>query len=265
MNGFLIVLFAFCVSTFETNTISLYKIVQCPALGIIPISVSNQTHRLFYKRYWYNSKFAEKQSENKMFNYLALGDSYTKGESVPLSKSFPYQLMDALKASATINESNIKVIAETGWTTTNLKNAIEQDKDTKKYDLVTLLIGVNNQYQEKAISIYETEFAELLETATQKAGGDKTRVVVISIPDYGFTPFGKENQAGITKGIDAYNAINKNITLKKGITYIDITPISRKGLIQPELVADDGLHPSPFMYKAWVELLIGDVQKKIKK
>jgi len=202
------------------------------------------------------------QQSQKTFKYLALGDSYTKGESVPLNKSFPYQLLDGLKKSSTIKDGEVKIIAQTGWTTTNLKNAIENDNDKGKYDLVTLLIGVNNQYQNKPITLYEKEFTELLETAIKMAGGDKNKVVVVSIPDYGYTPFGSDNQANISKGIDVYNNTCKEITIKKAITFVDITPISRKAKSQPELVAADGLHPSSIMYKQWVDLMLPDMKKK---
>ncbi len=207
----------------------------------------------------------EKQTAQKTFKYLALGDSYTKGESVPLNKSFPHQLLDELKKGSTIKEGEVKIIAQTGWTTTNLKNAIESENDKSSYDLVTLLIGVNNQYQNKAITLYEKEFAELLETAIKMAGGDKNKVVVVSIPDYGYTPFGSDNQANISKGIDAYNNTCKQITIKKAITFVDITTISRKAKSRPELVAADGLHPSSIMYKEWVDLMLPDIKKKIEK
>jgi len=124
-----------------------------------------------------------------------------------------------------------------------------------KYDLVSLLIGVNNQYQGKLSSQYVIEFEELLKTAIRLAKRKKQRVFVVSIPDYGFTPFGKPNQEAITKAIDEFNEINARITYKYGIQYFDITEISREGLKDPSLVATDGLHPSGKMYSYWVELI----------
>jgi lysophospholipase L1-like esterase len=118
------------------------------------------------------------------------------------------------------------------------------------------LIGVNNQYQGKSAAAYEPEFEELLKMAIEFAGGDKSKVFVVSIPDYGFTPFGKEKKESITKAIDEFNAVNKSITEKYKIKYFDIMPISRKGFEDPELVAGDGLHPSGKMYTAWVERII---------
>lgn len=206
----------------------------------------------------------EGQTVPKTFKYLALGDSYTKGESVSIDKSFPFQLFSELKKKSLIKDGSVEVIAQTGWTTSSLITAVENDNGNKTYDLVTLLIGVNNQYQGKPVSLYEKEFKELLETAIAKTGNDKNKVIVISIPDYGYTPFGRGNQTNISKGIDMYNLINKRITIEKGITYIDITPISRKGLSQPELVAFDGLHPSPIMYKQWVDLIVVEAVRKVK-
>jgi len=186
--------------------------------------------------------------------YLALGDSYTIGESVPLNQNFPAQLVDSLKASG-VNVSSYKIIAQTGWTTTNLKLAIEASTLKDTFNLVSLLIGVNNQYQGKSIGLYEQEFVELAERAIQFAGGKKENVFVVSIPDYGYTPFGKNNQMAISSGIDLYNSINKRLSDSLGLKYCDITPISRRGLSEPDLVAGDGLHPSAKMYKEWVVLI----------
>jgi lysophospholipase L1-like esterase len=125
--------------------------------------------------------------------------------------------------------------------------------------LVALLIGVNNFYQGKSAESYAPEFEELLLTAIALAGGDKSRVFVVSIPDYGYTPFGKDKQKNISTGIDRYNAINKSITQKLGVKYIYITDISRKGLTDPNLVTSDGLHPSGKMYSEWVDRMLLDI------
>lgn len=194
-------------------------------------------------------------------HYLALGDSYTIGESVKYEERYPVQLVQQLRQKGfTIAEPTI--IARTGWTTTQLKTAIQQAKLEKEYDLVSLLIGVNNQYQGMKIDFYKTEFQELLKKAIELAGGDNRRVFVISIPDYAYTPFGR-NSTSISKEIDAYNAINLSITAYYGITYFDITPISRKGLEQPNLIATDDLHPSGIMYAQWVDLMFPTVLAKL--
>jgi acyl-CoA thioesterase I len=198
----------------------------------------------------------------KKVTYLALGDSYTKGQSVPLAESFPYLLKDSLNTEPFIQVVETTVIAQTGWTTTNLLDAIAKAPH-QQYDLVTLLIGVNNQYQGKSITDYADEFVTCLQKAIEFAGNDTSKVVVISIPDYGYTPFGASNKAYISTQIDAFNAVNKHITDSFGISYVDITPISRSDF--PDLVASDGLHPSGKQYKRWVDKLYGIAKQKIEK
>jgi lysophospholipase L1-like esterase len=195
-------------------------------------------------------------------NYLALGDSYTIGQSVSFEGNFPNQLPKTL-ASDTILFDEVKIIATTGWTTTNLFDAINNQNLDKKYNLVSLLIGVNNQYQNKPIELYKTEFKTLLSKAIALANFDTNKVFVVSIPDYGFTPFGKNNQSTISAQLENYNQINKSITDSLKVSYVNITPISQMGLTNPELVASDGLHPSAAMYKMWVDFMKPVVYKKI--
>jgi lysophospholipase L1-like esterase len=187
--------------------------------------------------------------------YLALGDSYTIGESVPEADRWPNQLVRALETKG-IRYELPRIIATTGWRTDNLRAAMDAAQLKNEYDLVSLLIGVNNQYQGKSVEAYETEFAELLNRAVQLAKGKKDNVFVVSIPDYGFTPFGEKKQAQITQAIDAFNAVNRKLTEAAGIRYVNITDISREGLVQPSLVAEDKLHPSGLMYQKWVERIV---------
>src|SRR5690606_8468067 len=136
-----------------------------------------------------------------------------------------------------------------------LTAAIDQAKPQGTYELVSLLIGVNNQYRGRAADEYRHEFRHLLERATAYAGGDVERVIVLSIPDWGVTPFAAgRDRTQIAQEIDTYNAINRTEAEIKGVTYLDVTPISRQATFDPELVADDGLHPSGKMYAAWAEL-----------
>lgn len=191
-------------------------------------------------------------NKGRQINYLALGDSYTIGESVERSLIFPYQLLDRVKVlGRTINPPTI--IAQTGWTTSELQYAIKNSGVINKFDMVTLLIGVNNQYRGQSREVYRKEFKELLETAISYAKGDKNHVFVISIPDWSATPYGKQygNQQAVAADIDAFNAINKAETLALGISYTDITPASRLAATDGELVASDGLHPSAKMYQSW--------------
>lgn len=187
--------------------------------------------------------------------YLALGDSYTIGQSVCVSCKFPEQLQESLKKTNTINTYSLEVIAQTGWTTTNLISAINNQNLTPNYDLVSLLIGVNNQYQHKAFSLYEQEFPELVNKSITFANGDKNKVIVLSIPDYAFTSFGQGSgkAASISSEIDSYNAFAKKYCEENSIAFIDITDITRRGLMDPTLVAQDGLHPSEKAYSLFVQ------------
>ena len=186
--------------------------------------------------------------------YLALGDSYTIGESVAQTASFPYQLAEKLRSNDINVSAAPKIIAKTGWTTDELQAAIKTANLNKQFDIVTLLIGVNNQYRGYPQSTYRKEFKELLQTAIDFAGKNKKHVFVVSIPDWGVTPFGLasgKSKEVIAKEIDEFNAIAKEETLALGISYTDITPASRNAFTDASLVAGDGLHPSGKMYGEW--------------
>ncbi len=198
-----------------------------------------------------NSMCAQKKS----LKYLALGDSYTIGESVDESERWPVQLAEALTKKGT-PVAKPKIIAVTGWRTDNLKNGINIAQLKNEYDMVSLLIGVNNQYQGKPADQYAAEYEDLLKTAIALAGGKKDRVFVVSIPDYGYTPFGEPRREQISKALDEFNAINKRITESHGVAYFNITDISRQGLADGELVAQDGLHPSGKQYSLWVDRIL---------
>ena len=192
----------------------------------------------------------------KTYNYLALGDSYTIGQNVCETCRFPIQLQDSIKKYIATNDViTTKIIATTGWTTSNLKNAIASQNPANNYDLVTLLIGVNNQYQNQPFSMYQQEFPELVNIAITKAKGIKANIIVVSIPDYAYTPFGNGN-ATISTQIDTYNAFAENYCIQNNITFINITDITRQGLSQPNLVANDGLHPSEIAYTKFVERIL---------
>lgn len=188
----------------------------------------------------------------QQIHYLALGDSYTIGQSVCTTCRFPEQLKAKLQQRYPEQPLFLQVIAKTGWTTTQLLSEINLNNPSDQFDLVTLLIGVNNQYQNKPFALYETEFPQLVTKAIALAKGRKSRVLVISIPDYAYTPFG-QGAVNISNGIDQYNLFARNYCLQNGLTFIDITDLTRLGLQQPELVASDGLHPSELAYAKFVE------------
>ncbi|MEP6737294.1 MAG: SGNH/GDSL hydrolase family protein [Chryseolinea sp.] len=189
--------------------------------------------------------------------FLALGDSYTIGESVTKASRWPFLLIDSLHSRG-IDGLEPSIIATTGWRTDDLKKAISKAKLKPEYTLVSLLIGVNNFYQGKTVEAFAPEFEELLLTAIRLAKGNKSSVFVVSIPDYGYTPFGKDNQEKITKGINSFNEVSKRITEALGVKYINITDISRRGIHEPDLIATDGLHPSEKMYAEWVLRIISE-------
>jgi lysophospholipase L1-like esterase len=206
---------------------------------------------LFFVQSCKNLKPEDKPMEQ--ISYLALGDSYTIGQGVAENQRYPVQLKDSLNNNG-ISIEDLKIIARTGWTTDELWNAIENDSLTPPYSMVSLLIGVNNQYRGRDINNYRDEFVNLLNRAIELAGGTNNHVIVISIPDWGVTPFAQNrDRQKIAEEIDAFNAVNREEAEKAGVIYVDVTPISRLAASQPELLASDGLHPSGEMYKLWVK------------
>ena len=183
------------------------------------------------------------------YKYLALGDSYTYGEGVCESCAFPVQLLDTLYTFHN-KEINLLSIAQTGWTTTNLIDQLSIISPSNDFDLVTLLIGVNNQFQGIPFAVYQEEFPYLLEKAIFLAKNDHNRVIVISIPDYSFTPFGQfySNTEVVSNEINQYNEFASNVCEQKNVYFEDITNITVLGLDQPELIAPDGLHLSELTY-----------------
>jgi lysophospholipase L1-like esterase len=206
----------------------------------------------------------EDDNNSALNNYklLSLGDSYTVGQGVCNSCKFPVQLKDELESRIIDSKINIEIIAQTGWTTNNLLNNVTSQSLPSNFDLVTLLIGVNNQYQNRPFTLYEEEFPLLVQSAIEKGQGDPSNVIVISIPDYAFTPFGQNNPE-ISEEINQYNAFAQNYCNSNSITFVNITDITRLGLEQPELVASDGLHPSELAYSKFVERILPFAIQKI--
>ena len=197
--------------------------------------------------------------------YLALGDSYTIGQSVLYTQSFPFQLSAQL-GNNNYHMANPKIIAQTGWTTADLKRAIADSAINKKYSFVTLLIGVNNQFQNGDTATYRTEFDQLLNTSVTYAKGNLKHVFVLSIPDWSVTPYAATSSRNLTTlkaQIDIFNSINQRESQRLGVNYLNITEISRQAATDPTLLADDGLHPSGLMYKKWVALLLPLVIKNL--
>lgn len=202
-------------------------------------------------------------SENMDFSYLALGDSYTIGEGVPLNEAWPTQLVQRLKERGH-KVAPPRIIARTGWTTRNLITNIESEIDVqRRFDLVSILIGVNNQYQGKLVSEFEVELEEIFRKAINHSKTREKGVFALSIPDYGVTPFGSRNADTIAVQIDRYNAIVRRVAEKYNVDFYNITPISREALVNKSLIARDSLHPSGEMYRAWVDEIIDGVAGKL--
>lgn len=194
--------------------------------------------------------------------YLALGDSYTIGESVNENERFPVQLVSKLRGDS-VDINDPVIIATTGWTTDELMAAIKERNVKDTFDVVTLLIGVNNQYRGRDAENYRGELKQLIDIAVNYAGGKIENVFVLSIPDWGVTPFaeGRERKK-ISEEIDSYNRVKKEECDKAGIKYYDITEISR--IKDQVLTASDGLHPSGKMYGMWVDKIYNDIKNVLK-
>ncbi len=191
--------------------------------------------------------------------FLALGDSYTIGESVPENERWPVQLADQLNENG-YNFADPTIIATTGWTTAELLDGIAEVQPSHDFDLVSLLIGVNNQYRGYDFDIYRQELPELLSQAIAFADGDTSRVFMVSIPNYGVTPFGQSRgEDKIRAELLAYDQFAAELAALHGIPFINITPISEKAKEDTSYIASDQLHPSGKMYKEWVELMLPEV------
>jgi len=191
-------------------------------------------------------------------SYLALGDSYTIGEGVAAPERWPNQLADMLRKNG-VDVGEPEIVAKTGWTTDELSAAMDAHTFSPPYRLVTLLIGVNNQYRGRNLDNYRVEFKKLLERAIDLAGKDPKKVVVVSIPDWGVTRFGQgsgRDTAEIARQLDAYYAANAQIAKMLHCGYVDVTAVSRQAGNQAAMLVSDGLHPSPKMYTAWSERIL---------
>jgi lysophospholipase L1-like esterase len=196
-------------------------------------------------------------------HYLALGDSYTIGESVPAEACWPMQLVEQLRRHGVVIDDP-RIVAVTGWTTDELSAGMNRPRLALNYDLVTLQIGVNNQYRGRSAGEYRGEFSALLQRAIRLAGNHPGRVVVVSIPDWGVTRFGLasgRDTAKIAHELDVFNAIARDEASRAGARFVDITGISRD---QPAMVADDGLHPSAAQYALWTRAIATTVNTALR-
>ncbi|TDQ18855.1 lysophospholipase L1-like esterase [Algoriphagus boseongensis] len=203
--------------------------------------------------------------QEEKLTYLALGDSYTIGEGVAENERYPNQLVSALAQQGKFSFSKPQIIAKTGWTVDELEAGIQAaNTSSEGYDLVTLLIGVNNQYRGRPVSDYEKEFEAMLKRAISLARGKKEHVVVISIPDWGVSPFATNKGVDpkkVASEIDAYNSAKEKICSQYGVAFVEITKDYRKIGAKPEMVVDDQLHPSGLVYSRWTEKILKEVQK----
>ena len=201
--------------------------------------------------------------DNMAISYLALGDSYTIGEGVPDARRWPVQLATALRREG-VALVDPRIIAATGWTTDELSAAIDATESLGSFDFVSLLIGVNNQYRGRSVTEYRDQFTALLERTIGFAGGRADRVLVLSIPDWGVTPFAAaqyaqqrgRDAAQIAGEIDAYNAVAQAACAERGVAFVDITAVSRARGAETSMLVDDGLHPSAVMYAQWAALAL---------
>lgn len=201
----------------------------------------------------------------RTYTYLALGDSYTIGEAVLLQESFPYQTVQLLRRQG-YKLAAPEIIAKTGWTTAELQAAMAGYPFAAKYDFVSLLVGVNNQYRGQSIVAYKEEFEALLNKGIALAGGKTAHCFVLSIPDYSLTPFAKEKDtAKISREIDAYNNLTRALCIQYKVPYIEITADLRKAKEKEDYIAPDGLHPSAKAYSKWAKKLAGGISKLAKK
>ena len=198
-----------------------------------------------------------KYDNHTNFSYLALGDSYTIGEGIDEKNRYPIIIVRELQKQG-INFNNPRIIAKTGWTTDELNDSLNLSVFNTKYDYVSLLVGVNNQYRGLSSYIFEKEFRQLLSRSINYSK-NKSNVFVLSIPDWGVTPFaGKRNKIAISDSIDVFNQLIKKVCFENNIKFFDITDISREAELNSDLIAGDSLHPSGIMYKKWIDKILNE-------
>jgi lysophospholipase L1-like esterase len=193
--------------------------------------------------------------------YLALGDSYTIGEGVADGDRWP-ELWAAALARIGNDVAPPRILAQTGWTTDELSAAMDAAEPLGQWDLVSLLIGVNDQYRGRSAEDFAASYAPLLRRAIALAGDRPTHVLALSIPDWGVTAFAKasgRDRTGIAAQIDAFNAVARAECARQGVAFLDITGLTREAGMDPAMLVDDGLHPSAAMYRAWVEKLFDEL------
>lgn len=230
------------------------KILFAFTTALLLLSCNNSTEVQKYT--------SETSSPSPKVTYLALGDSYTIGESVEPDMRWPELLADSLRTRG-YNIEEPEIIATTGWTTGDLLNAMDRQLGNETYDLVSVSIGVNNQYQGKSITAYEEDLHKIFSRAIDLSGQGREGVFAVSIPDYGVTPFGASNAEEIGREIDEFNNVFRRVAEEYEVDFYNITPISKRAENEPELIAEDGLHPSGRMYGLWVQEFIDKVAQKI--
>lgn len=203
--------------------------------------------------------------QGKSIKYLALGDSYTIGTAIGTENSYATLLADSLQSEKEIGKVKLEIIAKNGWTTGNLLNGISTENPANDYDVVSLLIGVNNQYQHLSKIQYRQQFRALLEQSINFAANDTSRVFVLNIPDYGVTPAGGNGNASIAADIENFNRINKEISDSMGVSYLDIYSVSKTALNHPDLIAPDGLHFSARMHQLWLKIIYKPIKEALLK
>lgn len=197
------------------------------------------------------------------YSYLALGDSYTIGEQIPFAENFPNQTIQLLRKGGFTFYAP-EIVAKTGWTTDELINAIESITTLETYDIVSLLIGVNNQYRSRSAEQFKIEFEDLLKRAIKFAGNNASRVFVLSIPDWGVTPFAAERDSRqIATEIDAYNLVCETSAAAYKANFINITTLQRADGNKADFLASDGLHPSGKEYRKWADKFIDAILKRL--
>ncbi len=229
--------------------------------GDVSNKITNPQHLTVSQTKNITAVFQENISGKNASKFLALGDSYTIGASVTVNERWPVQFLNELKLYTSAIDT-LQIIATSGWRVDQLKNGMNNSNLEPPYGLISLLIGVNNQFQGQNANGFRPEFIEILEKSLKLVNNRKDRFFVISIPDWGASPFGSGfDRAKVSKEIDEFNSVLKEESEKRGVRYFNITDISRRALTDRTLIASDGLHPSGKMYKLWVDKMIPEISK----